>query len=390
MTLYIRYPEAELSKRFWYARFFAPDTERPGHTKAVLWNTHRLIKQNAALAARQERDARFAGQRGTTTRAAAETTIADVLALYAQHATCADATASNNAQCLLNVIRRTFGDSPAPETRALALLNADALRLWRTAAERHAKEKAGADPVALGRTMRGQNSTLNQARAVFAPLMLEHYEQHGIKLPAGLTEFLTRPKLKAPTKSDYQKPDDLTLLRTFASLEDLRERDRNLYLAVWLALGFGLRKEEISNARRAHLVAVNGRIHCRLVAQKNDEAGSQAATDIPVQNGAWAKLEPLLSAHQPNDYLLTGPDTERADHTFRRISSWMRDLGWKTQKTAHEWRAYAGCSVTETHGLDYASRWLRHSSPELTRRAYGRYAKTTVALEAPLMLPVSA
>ncbi len=381
MNLYIRYPEAEISKRFWYARFYAPDAARPGHTKPVLWNTHQLIKQRATEEARRERDARFAGKASTITRAASEPTIADIVERYTRHAECAPYVAKANQNCLLNLIRRALGPTPDPKARPVSVLNAETLRQWRTSILDDAPDD---DDRAEASALRSANSVLRQARSLFTPQLREHYAAAGLELPAGLLDFLTRPGLNAPSKTDYQKPDDHTITRTFASLATLRESDPNLYMAVYLALGFGLRKDEIATCRVDWFCAINNRIHCRL--KRRTKNGSMDAT-IECQNGAWAQLGPLLVGRNTTEFALTGTESERTDEVFRRCSAWMRDLGWKTQKTMHEWRAYAGCSVAETCELLYTSQWMRHGSIEVTQRSYGRYLRQKSAPDAPLSLP---
>lgn len=379
--MFHRYPDAPPARRFWYVRFWAPDPKRPGHTKEFLWSTKQILKPQAEKLARAHIAEVRAGRIGGTTRAKAETTLEDLRPLYLQHATCKPDTAARNWQCLANILRRV---NLQPSTCPLQLLTPELLRRWRTAATDHAEHIAGADDIELARALRGQNSILNQARSVFAPRLREFYEEAGHTLPPLLLDFLTRPGVDAPDKDDYQKPDDLTLVRTFQSLDENLTADRNLYVAVWLALGFGLRKSEVAAARACHFVRVAGRIHCRLNFETKNGAST---TDIPVHNGAWERLEPQLAGLAPDAYLLTGEATERFDHTFRRISEWMRALGWATQKTFHEFRAYAGCSVAESHGLEYASPWLRHSNLQTTQRYYGRYLKSRPKADAPLALP---
>lgn len=382
MTLYIRTPTAPADRRFWYARFWGPDPARPGHTKAMLWCTKQLIKAQAEKVARAHVAAIHAGQLGGKTRAAAEATIAEILPLYRQHSDCKPATVRANLNCLL-LLLRTAGQA-SPEAVPLSALGADLLRRWRVAIADSLDEND--DPHAEARTYRSANSLLRQARSVFTPALREHYEAAGLELPPGLLDFCTRPGFSVPTKRDYNKPDDLTLTRTFASLAEKQAADRNLYLAIWLALGFGMRKSEIAAARVGWFLQINGRICCRM--QHVTKNGAEDVT-IECQNGAWEKLAPLLNGRNTSEYVLAGTDAERTDDVFRRVSAWMRDLGWATQKTMHEWRAYAGCSVAENKecGLAYASQWLRHGSIELTQRAYGRYIRQKNAPDVPLSLP---
>lgn len=108
---------------------------------------------------------------------------------------------------------------------------------------------------------------------------------------------------------------------------------------------------------------------------------------IQCSNGAWQHLQPIVASLQAEDYLLRAPTaTGRCEEVFRRLSAWMADLGWATDKKLHELRAYAGCQVARRDGIEAASRWLRHSSIVVTQRHYGRYLRPTIT-DAPLQIP---
>jgi integrase len=60
---------------------------------------------------------------------------------------------------------------------------------------------------------------------------------------------------------------------------------------------------------------------------------------------------------------------------FRAIGSWMRKLGWKTNKTNHALRAYAGSQVAMKYRIYDAQAWLRHSTVKVTEDHYSQYVK---------------
>lgn len=380
MRLYLRNPEAPAAKRTLYAEFWARDPQRPGHTKRFRLCTGFTDQAQARKWAREQRDALNAGRTVQAMRQPDGLTLGDLEQHYKAAATCAEYVARRNWLCLLNVIRTALGPDPAPERRPLDVLSADTLLAWR--------DKVGSVLRAeqSGPTARGAARILAQARTVFSRDLRTEYRIRKLPLPAGLHDFLTLTGIKAPVKGDYNKPNDLILARTFQALPELETTDRNLYLAIWLALGFGLRKSEVSEARGDWFTAIAGRVHCTLPEQKNGREDGQ----IEIQNGAWTHLAPHIEPRGPVQYILDGTATERHEEVFRRCSAWMRDLGWETQKAFHEWRAYAICSVAEsTRSLEYASRWARHADLTTTQRNYGRYLKIT-APESRLTLPTVA
>jgi integrase len=381
MRLYHRYPDAAPLRRVYYCEFWARDIERPGHTRLYRFSTALIDKAAALKWAKEKQRALNAGQAVTTQRQPVEMTIGDLEQHYKAGATCAEYVARRNWHCLLNVLRVALGDNP--ERRPVSVLSAETLLAWR------AKVQVGsalrADRPAA--SARGAARILAQARSVFSRDLRTEYRLAKLPLPASLHDFLTLTGIKAPVKLDYNKPDDIILARTFQALPELETKDPNLYVAIWLALGFGLRKSEVSEARGDWFSPVAGRMHCTLPTQKN---GTEAGR-IEIQNGAWAHLAPHIEARGAVEYILTGHATERREEVFRRCSDWMRALGWQTQKAFHEWRAYAICSVAEhTRSLEYASKWARHADITTTQRSYGRYLDIRSATEAPLTLPTAA
>jgi integrase len=160
--------------------------------------------------------------------------------------------------------------------------------------------------------------------------------------------------------------------KTFAAVDRLARGGRihqDIYKAVCLATGAGLRKSEISAARWGWFHEVDGQVVIRAAGfvTKN---GSSLGT--PMLRDWWVKLAAARPAGAgPEDRVLTGG----TDKVFRRLSRLMRSLGWKTQKAAHEFRALVGCRVAEACGIESASLFLRHGAISTTQRFYGRYLK---------------
>jgi integrase len=284
------------------------------------------------------------------------------------------------------VVETTLGTDPAWDSRPVSALTNDLVYRYRQAVLRRA---GGADAARVTQLSRSANTCLRSARALFAPTLIEYYRrQCGLQLP-DLSEFRSCPGFKGVAKVDYHIPSDALIRRTMEDLERTRATHPDRYASVWLALGFGLRRSEAAAVRAGWFVRLNGRIHLELreVVQPGTPGQTSGATKngticprIPVANGAWEHLEPLVSALRPEQHVIApdGTPTYRVDHQFDDLADWLRALGWETDKAYHEFRALAGCWVAMRDGLLVARDWLRHSSVTTTERHYGRYVRTQV------------
>lgn len=305
-------------------------------------------------------------------------------------------TISANIGSLLNILRKTTGQRQEPDKIPLNLLNGDFVHQFK---QKVLTECASLDEAMRRRRLRTANSLLRQARSLFTVDMQNAYRRdHGLVLPAGLPDFLREPAFKevAKQRDDYRMPPDHLIAKTFAELEKLRDADRNGYLALWLALGFGLRKEEIAGVRGRNFLTLQGQPALELeevwrgTRCKNITKNGDGRPRILCTNGAWAHLQPFVEALAPGAYLLGGSVTERTDTVFRNVAAWLRGQGWETQKAIHEFRAYAGCQVAMRDGIFQCSKWLRHSSVTITERHYARYVSqriTSAALQLPHLEP---
>lgn len=248
-------------------------------------------------------------------------------------------------------------------------------------------QKDGGTDADMSRAWRTGNSILRQARAVFAPDMLEHYALSARLGMPDMQSFRSAPAFKGAKKTEYQIPDDDLLAHTFEELEATREAHPDRYLICWLVLGFGLRKSEIANLTPESFKIVDGRIHVELSSvivkgiESNITKNGQECPRIPVSNGAWEKLAPIINAAPRGAFLLQGSKDYRWDESFRQVNAWLGKLGWKTEKKIHELRAFAGCRVIMRNGLHAGSMWLRHGSVATTQQYYGRYVKNVISDE---------
>ena len=226
------------------------------------------------------------------------------------------------------------------------------------------------------RTKRTANSYVNQARGIFTARMLNRYSECGLVLPEeGVRGFNSEPLFGKVGKGDYHAPPADVIEKTFAELEGLRASDRNAYLAVCLACGTGMRRSEVAHARWDWFSA--GEDGARVKSDRQTKNGQFIS--LPVLDEWWERIAPLRPTDQARltDYVIEGTATERGDDLFRRVGVWMRGLGWRTQKTFHEFRAYVGSQIAmdPRYGMEIASLFLRHHSVDFTRKYYLRYVK---------------
>ncbi len=293
----------------------------------------------------------------------------------------------------LKILIRGAKGSIDPDQFPVAQLNASTVYAYKQSVSATEPE---ADDTRRRQLEASANSIIRQAKGVFSSRALEHYRQvcH-LEIPGTIAAFRTAPGFGDTTKHDYSIPSDAVLAATFKSLAPMVDHDRDLYVAVWLALGFGLRKSEIAAVRAGWFHISDSGVSLELMStvipgtteEKSTTKNMERRPTINCTNGAWTHLQPIVAALQPHDYLISAKTaTGRCEEVFRRVSVWMGSLGWSTTKTMHEWRAYAGCQVAMRDGIEAASRWMRHSSIVLTQRFYGRYLRPRVT-DAPLSIP---
>lgn len=381
MNVFIRYPDRP--NPTYYARWTGPDGTRylrntSATSKAA---AEKILLKLAAAAA----GGRFDVLEATKARQPAEITIGKIIEHYEAGAReITEGTRAGNIYSIRNLVRRALKLETDAEVDSTPLqqLTGDLVFQFRQAVLDAAEEEE-ADDVRGAQLQRSANSILRQGRSLFTPNMLSYYKRAAqLTLPATLRDFCDEPGFRGVTKTDYNKPDDKIIARTFKDLPDLEAADPNLYRAIWAALGFGLRKSEISAARVAWFIQRDGTSYLR--GDVLDKSGK--IPDILGQFGAAAKLAPHLD-RAAEKFLLEGNDTERKELVFRRAGEWMAERGWGTQKRIHEFRAWAICQVAQATGnLIEAQKWARHASYSTTEKNYGRYitaGRTQVALVVP-------
>lgn len=336
-------------------------------------------------------------------RAPVKSSLAEILAAYVG-APPAPKRANEKTRALnVNAIARMYqkrhglilDTDPAAEADQpgrISALHVDASQLsdtfvWEWKQKIQADAGAEDDEERQQQIFRSANSTLRQAQSVFSADFLEYYTfEAKLILPESVRKFAAAPEFRGVAKREYHAPPDAIVRATLQQLENFRDSDRNIFIACWLAIGYGLRASEIREARKGWFMEISGEPWC----SGDVLAKNKKFPRVRAQLGAWEKLRPLLDELPADAYVITGTATERTDTVFRRISEWMKTLGWQTEHHVHEFRAWAGAQIAENspRGLLDAQTFLRHQHYNTTENYYGQHMKRRLA-EVKVNLPAA-
>lgn len=250
--------------------------------------------------------------------------------------------------------------------------------------------------------------------ALFAPRPLDALRNtFNLRIPSledwrkGRKLFLTE---KVASGSDFERPDDATIRRTFVewmrlarmpgyvlptalrhgpALSDVDRR--NMFVAVGLALSCGLRASEFRKARWSWFTVEKGRplLSAGDVKVKN-KSGQLRVRPL---NPFWIILNRTVDRMgwrgAPEEYCLVsreqvqivgrsnaftrGGQCDRTYWASYLVGKWLRWLGWRTQKTNHALRDLSASYVTMKFGLTRAKLFCRHGQQATTEAHYGRF-----------------
>lgn len=307
-------------------------------------------------------------------------------------------TVRNSVSALRLVVRRGLGqDEWTPEqvdresTLVLTGGLVEGFERWYLKAAAGEQEREEAAKRTVG-------SYLRQARSLFKSKRLKGYERAGLVLPK-LTEFLEE-ETEVAARAEKMPPNDALLAKTFAAAKGLREADPVGYIC-WLLAVCSLRRGEISFLEAGWLVEQGGQAG---ILVPRSIAKSRVDRFVPVDGwiskelNAWAvqvavdHLEKLRAKPGAVDdghrYLLPAvrrpraaaprvqgltesrPTGLRAPEVFKRVNAWMRGLGWETNHTLHEMRAYFLREADKQHGIGVAQALAGHADRRTTEQHY--------------------
>lgn len=313
-------------------------------------------------------------------------TINDLLDRYETSiVTANEDTRGQNRNAVLLIVARVLHGADTPENRQrvlsmpLTVLNGGLVKSWFSLAKK-AAEAAG-NPETQVSLKTTANSRMGQARSLFtAKAIAEYKDTQDGQRPAlwhdCLAEFhaaFNSFKFDGvTTEREYYPPSDEIVSATIAAWEKLE--NRNLFLAAGHELSFGLRKGELAQAKwnwwsiRSGYPVIDGSAFV-----KNKTGLISVRALDPFFNHMRAVVDARGWRGNPDDYIITGPDSYREDSISREVGHWLRSLGWETRMTNHALRAYGGSQIAMKYGIHEAQTWLRHSTVKVTEDHYTHF-----------------
>ena len=208
---------------------------------------------------------------------------------------------------------------------------------------------------------RSINSTLQCAKSLFSKDAMKMYPDWDVSRAQIL---LDSSKYKR-VKKVYRLPSPILVTKTFNLLKSYENKKPDHYIALALALYFGLRRNEILNARRDWVKIVEkGLSIVGVYTERNFLVKSGEDGDA---SGNTVIAKKILEQSQSFDYLLS---TQSARTVFDPLLKDLRAIGWDREKPIHECRKLYGSYLASTKSLYHAQKNLRHASAMTTNDFY--------------------
>lgn len=229
-------------------------------------------------------------------------------------------------------------------------------------------------------------SILRSSKALFSPKkVLPSLKSIRLPDPLPLDGVQLPKKPRSRYKSVFKNGFTPQILVVRAKA-DLAENQPELFKMVLLAIGAGLRRDEIDTLTWEQIDFVNSRIRVETNAYTRTKS-EDSEEDVDVDPDLLAifkeykqesqsrfvinsAVEPRTSAHTYHHY--------RCHRLFRRLNDWLRGLGIESRNPLHTLRKEFGSQICAQAGIFAASAALRHSSIQITRDTYVEQKKPTV------------
>lgn len=277
------------------------------------------------------------------------------------------------------------------DATSLEVLSLARVQEWRLAYVAKAK-----NPARSRSAMTSCNSTIRQARSLFAPKVVKFLPDLILPqpLPFAGVEFFPRQSARY-----FSKIDPKALLQT--AKKELEAKEPAAFLALLLALGAGLRRGEIDSLCWHQVDTRRGIIRVEVTeaaSLKTQDSRGEVEIDerlATILQGFKAKAKgrfvveveekEIKKSRKPrkSESKTSGPRVwgqhYRADAVFDKLTAWLRGQGIEAKKPLHELRKELGALITSEHGIYAASRALRHSNVATTAAHYAdKKERTTV------------
>jgi integrase len=233
--------------------------------------------------------------------------------------------------------------------------------------------KKAENPAQERSRMTSCNSTIRQARSLFAPKIVELLPDLRLPDPAPFHKVKFFPRQSAKY---FSRIDAKTLLQEAA--KELQQNNSAAFLAMLLALAAGLRKGEIDSLQwhqidfTRKLIRVETTEAANLkTADSRDEVALDDDT-IAILRGFHAKKTGpfVIEAEGIGGGPKKWGQHYRACAVFDKLNAWLRKHGVTARKPLHELRKELGSLITAEFGIYAASRVLRHSDVSTTAKHY--------------------
>lgn len=272
-----------------------------------------------------------------------------------------------NVAGLLRIVQRVHGvDEAGARGMSGAVLTDELVERW----------AAAAVPDGVGReeaesAQRTCVATLRHARGLFRPSILRQYR--GLRMP-DLRAFMDGFACACPAVR-YEMPAEEEYGRIIGAARGGLARERpDLYAAFVLVFDLAMRADEAAAARWSWIERSGDGWQIRIVDRPAEDwrpKGRGGA--VPVAPGVLAALEAAAGRREGDPFILPGGSHgARYELCMQGIADWMRGLGWRRRKCAHELRKLKGSFWRGRAGLDRAHEWLRHSQYQVTLDYYAR------------------
>ena len=213
-------------------------------------------------------------------------------------------------------------------------------------------------------------SLLRSAAGPFWPKVLKHYKSQGVEFE---TPFPTLPKVLKRRYFEAPSVEQILKLKALADKE-LKPDDVYCYLLFLLALGAGLRLQEAAHVKWEDITS-NG------ICVRNDSV-HRTKTNEGRRIKLGARLLAIIEEYRrfPLEWVIPDERSPKSGQSprrrcisaARRLAKWLRiKLEEDGLKNPTHWlRKVFGSVVAQEYGMLAASRYLGHSSIEVTEAVY--------------------
>ena len=251
------------------------------------------------------------------------------------------------------------------EAVKLAEVTPERVQKWKIAT----LKRAGSNPLKIRSAKISVNSTLLQAKALFAPARLAFAGNLGLPFSSPFAGI----KLEARQSMRYQSSLDLEQL-TQDALKELGPEELKIFL---LAAFAGLRRNEIDKLQWAAFRPEQGTLRIedtQAFAAKTEDSAGDIDLDpetIALFRGFQAKASGPFVIESGTAPRPGAPYAHyRCRPIFRSLCNWLQGKGIKARKPLHTLRKEFGSLICDAHGIYAASRALRHSDIRITSQHY--------------------